>query len=273
MEKYTGYGPLNAVLDKLENLKEAANLQANNLMEDDLKREVAQSQANVYAFTLVDLLRMGKPSFTTLAAYRDTLQQQEGQAAKAEKAAAILSDEMQARTKAARRAYAQCLALLEAALSDWNYKNKVGLFGSCGSSYWREPLKQQLAGAKVPFFDPVVLEWTPECAEEEANNLANNLVLVFAITDETFGVASLAEVGMAVAQVAASNETRHLVVWIADQVCEKLASKEPERAKDSNRARVLALAHLHKLALPNVHIVSSVKELADKALEVYVSAH
>ena len=43
-------------------------------------------------------------------------------------------------------------------------KNLIGLFGTCGNSNWRVPVIQKLNSLGIAVFNPVVPNWTPECA-------------------------------------------------------------------------------------------------------------
>lgn len=78
-----------------------------------------------------------------------------------------------------------------------NLKDVVGLFGTCGTSLWRDPVMEELAVAGIEFFNPVVPDWTPECATIEADHLATDKVILFVVTGETEGFGSLAETGWA----------------------------------------------------------------------------
>lgn len=77
----------------------------------------------------------------------------------------------------------------------------VGLFGTCGSSTWREdifiPLLKKMG---VDYFNPQVgpNEWIPEMAQREAKHLASDEVIVLPISKETYGYSSLAECGWAI---------------------------------------------------------------------------
>jgi hypothetical protein len=77
--------------------------------------------------------------------------------------------------------------------------DKVGLFGTAGTSTWRTEFKKLYGASDDTFFNPQkgLGEWKPEDAKVEAENLARDRVLVFAITKDTEGYGSLAEVGFA----------------------------------------------------------------------------
>ena len=56
--KYTGYGIHNNFLNELEELKELAQLRANDLKADDLTRAKAQATADAYAYCQHRLMRL-----------------------------------------------------------------------------------------------------------------------------------------------------------------------------------------------------------------------
>jgi Nucleoside 2-deoxyribosyltransferase like len=114
--------------------------------------------------------------------------------------------------------------------------NCVGLFGTCGGSKWRDAVKDWLLLAGVDYFDPVVPNWTPECAAVEAEHLANDKVLIVAITGETESYGSLAETGWAMLSAHRNNQTAILVV----EDCPGDPMSVP------NRARKLVRAHAVK---------------------------
>ena len=78
-----------------------------------------------------------------------------------------------------------------------NYKqgelmNKVFLGGTCAESTWREELIPNL---DVPYFNPVVDDWTPECqSQEEFEKSEKCNIHLYVITKEMVGVFSIAEV-------------------------------------------------------------------------------
>tara|TARA_R110002096_G_C14149484_1_gene683799 strand:+ start:174 stop:572 length:399 start_codon:yes stop_codon:yes gene_type:complete len=70
--------------------------------------------------------------------------------------------------------------------------NRIFLGGTCAETTWRTKLEKVL---RVPSFNPVVEDWTPECQDEERlqkNNLCN--IHLYVITKEMQGVFSIAEV-------------------------------------------------------------------------------
>jgi len=144
----------------------------------------------------------------------------------------------------------------------------VGLFGTSGKSTWRRPFIEKLTEAGIDYFNPQVEEWTPACAEAEAQHLAQDEVLVYPILGETYGVGSLVETGFAVAQIVQADGKRHILLFIEPEVNAQLRQENPAQAKDSDRARKLALAHLKELSLPTVRSCSSLEDLLAQTLEV-----
>lgn len=117
-----------------------------------------------------------------------------------------------------------------------NLKNTVGLFGTCGDSKWRDPVIAKLSALGIDTFNPVVPNWTPECAAVEAEHLATDRVLLFAITGETGGFGSLAETGWAA--LSALRNGQIVVFYIQDT--------DDGPKSDANRARKLVKAHAAK---------------------------
>jgi hypothetical protein len=147
----------------------------------------------------------------------------------------------------------------------------VGLFGTCGGSTWRAPFIARLDALDIPYFNPQVDNWTPELADIEAWHLANDRLILFPVTDETFGFGSLAETGFSVQSALALNANRFVLLYIAPEVDAALAAAQPEQADASRRARKLARAHLAKLANPNVFVATSLPDMLDKMLRLYAA--
>jgi uncharacterized protein YlxP (DUF503 family) len=79
----------------------------------------------------------------------------------------------------------------------------VGLFGTCGSpaSTWRQDIFiPELEKRGLSYFNPQVDpgEWMPEMAQQEAERMASDEVIVLPISNETYGYGSLGEAGWAV---------------------------------------------------------------------------
>lgn len=56
--------------------------------------------------------------------------------------------------------------------------NKIFLGGTCGDSTWREELKPLL---RVPYFDPVVKNWTKECIARENKEKSESTIRLYVI--------------------------------------------------------------------------------------------
>jgi len=67
---------------------------------------------------------------------------------------------------------------------------KVFLGGTCNNSKWRDELIKDL---DVPYFNPVVEDWTPECQEEELRQRRDCEVVLYVITPLMKGTYSIAE--------------------------------------------------------------------------------
>ena len=70
---------------------------------------------------------------------------------------------------------------------------KVALFGTCNNSTWREELIPLL---KVDYFNPVVLDWKPEDAENEIKQREICDFVLYVITPKMTGVFAIAELTM-----------------------------------------------------------------------------
>jgi hypothetical protein len=147
----------------------------------------------------------------------------------------------------------------------------VGLFGTCGGSRWREPFLALLAQHDIPAYDPQVPDWTPELAEVEAWHLANDRLILFPVTGETFGFGSLAETGFSINSALTVNQSRFVLIYIAPDVDDALKAQAPEQADASRRARKLALAHLAKVSNPNVFVATSLQDMLGKTLRLYAA--
>ena len=68
---------------------------------------------------------------------------------------------------------------------------RIGLFGTCNDSQWRETLKPLLT---IDYFDPVVSDWNAEAQEREIYERATCDWILYTITPKMVGVYSIAEV-------------------------------------------------------------------------------
>ena len=162
----------------------------------------------------------------------------------------------------------------------------IGMFGTCGGSKWRERLfipKYDELG--IAWYNPQVENWDPSCAEEEAEHLANDAIILFPVTNETYAFGSLAETGFSMLNAMKLDDRREFVLFIAQDIAkedpkgallddrkEKDGSDNPRsRARDSLRARALVKQHLIKLRLPNVYLVDGLEEMLAVSLKLWES--
>lgn len=68
--------------------------------------------------------------------------------------------------------------------------NKVFLGGTCAGTTWRDDIIKHLT---VPYFNPVVEDWTTECQAIEELEKRRCNVHLYVITHEMIGVFSIAE--------------------------------------------------------------------------------
>ena len=90
----------------------------------------------------------------------------------------------------------------------------IGMFGTCGKSRWREPFFERYQKESIEFFNPQVADWKPEDAVKEAEHLANDEVILFPVTSETYATGSLSEVGFSILQAIRLDDRRDFVVMI-----------------------------------------------------------
>lgn len=160
----------------------------------------------------------------------------------------------------------------------------VGLFGTCGGSRWREeniiPYYDELG---IKWYNPQVDDWDPSMAEEEAEHLANDAIILFPVTSETYAFGSLAETGFSMLNAIGLDDRREFVIYIAqsideidpkgnkldDRFLEDGSENHASKAKDSMRTRALVKQHLKKLRLPNVYIVDSLEEMREVSIQLW----
>ena len=149
----------------------------------------------------------------------------------------------------------------------------VGLFGTCGNSTFRQDIMiPKFESEGIPYFNPQVPDWNPEFAKAEARHLANDAVICFPVTSETYGTGSLAETGFSIISAIQSNRNAKIIIYIADDVDQHLKDEDPVAAKESVRARALVKAHLEKLDAKNVYIVESIEDMTEVAALLFKAA-
>lgn len=145
----------------------------------------------------------------------------------------------------------------------------IGLFGTCGNSQWRKPFIAQYEALNIKFFNPQVDNWTPELADVEAKHLAEDEIILFPITGETYASGGLSEVGFSILNAIKLNNRRDFVVLIDKEIDEHLKTENPVAAKESLRSRALVRAHLHQVKLDNVYFVSTLGEMLETSLKLH----
>ena len=143
----------------------------------------------------------------------------------------------------------------------------IGLFGTCGGSMWRESFKAVYAEKNIPYFDPNKADWKAEDAIEEAKNLAEDDVILFPITNETYGTGSLSEVGFSILQAIRLDDQRKFVVMIQQELIPEL-NNEVAR-KESLRARALVVEHLKRLRLKNLYVVDTLEDMLKVSITLF----
>jgi hypothetical protein len=148
----------------------------------------------------------------------------------------------------------------------------IALFGTCGNSVWRNNFIKKYDQIGINYFNPLKEDWTPDDAIEEAKHLVTDDIILFPVTSETFGSASLAEIGFAVLS-ASKTKDRHIIVLIDEKVNAKLMADNPQAAKESNNSRAIVRAHVAKAKIDAdyVHLVESMEDLLYLSLTTYQS--
>jgi len=146
----------------------------------------------------------------------------------------------------------------------------IGLFGTCGGSKWRDPFMAHYEELGISYFNPQVEDWNPECAEEEARHLAEDVIILFPITSETYATGSLSEVGFSILNAIRLDDRRDFVIMIEMELDEHL--EDEVARKESIRARALVKQHLKKLRLSNVYLVEDLESMLQVSLQLYEAA-
>lgn len=146
----------------------------------------------------------------------------------------------------------------------------IGLFGTCGDTTWRKDFINIYNELKINYYNPQKDDWKIEDAELEADHLTNDDIVLFPVTNETYGLGSLGEVGFSILQAIKLNEKRYFIVLIDKDVSNVPKEHYDERtAKESIKMRALIKQHLNKLDMPNVYFVSTMDEMQHLSIELY----
>lgn len=151
----------------------------------------------------------------------------------------------------------------------------IGLFGTCGSSTFRQELFiPAYEAAGIRYYNPQVPAgmWRPEMAAEEADHLTFDVVQCWPVTGETYGTGSLAEQGYSIASsLRAESPLPKFVLPLIELSLSDDLQEEAAR-QESLRARKLAQAHLLQNASPNVFVMSSLEEMVEVSMRLYHAA-
>jgi hypothetical protein len=147
----------------------------------------------------------------------------------------------------------------------------VGLFGTCGNSQWRNPFIDEYKRLGIDYYNPQKPDWNPEDAEIEAEHLAEDAIILFPITSETYATGSLSEVGFSILNAIRLDDRRDFVVMITQFLDESL-NENAVAAKESLRSRALVKQHLKKLRLSNLYVVDCLQEMLDVSISLYDAA-
>jgi hypothetical protein len=119
----------------------------------------------------------------------------------------------------------------------------------------------------IEYFNPQVDDWDEAFADVEAEHMAEDAIILFPVTSETYATGSLAESGFSALNAIRLNVHRDFVIMIDRRLDESL--DDPLTRKESLRARALVSKHLEKLDLANVYMVDSLETM----LEVSIRLH
>ena len=150
-------------------------------------------------------------------------------------------------------------------------RNCIGLFGTCGKSKWRDGFISAYKARGIEFFNPQVVDWKPEFAEAEAEHLANDQIILFPITDETYALGSLAETGFSMLNAIKLDDRRDFIIMIDPILEQELMDKNFETAQESIRIRQIVKQHLKKLGFENLFVVNTLEEMLEVSITLWMS--
>lgn len=97
-----------------------------------------------------------------------------------------------------------------------NSKPMVGLFGTCGTSTWRDGIIEYLKFYGIPYFNPLRADWKHEYIAEENKHLNEDDIVIFVVTNETTGFGSLGEIGFSFLN---AKKTNQILIVMIDKDC------------------------------------------------------
>ena len=143
----------------------------------------------------------------------------------------------------------------------------IGLFGTCGGSKWRDAFIKRYEELGFNYYNPQVDDWEPWMAKEEAEHLAQDAIILFPLTSETYALGSLAETGYSILQALRLDNRREFVIMIQSDLDEVLDNEDLR--KESMRGRKLVKSHLAKINMSNVFIVDTLEEMLELSIKLY----
>jgi hypothetical protein len=145
----------------------------------------------------------------------------------------------------------------------------IGLFGTCGSSTWRDDFVSLYDQLGIKYFNPQIKDrdWVPADAEIESRHLQTDDIVLLPITSETKGVGSLAEIGFIINSILSSNKLRFAIIYIDSSVDRK--GLDAPTAKDIESSRSLIKSHLPHVTNDRVFIANSLDEMKKISLDLY----
>lgn len=150
---------------------------------------------------------------------------------------------------------------------------RIGLFGSCGTTNWRNSFIETYKSLDIDFFNPQLPpgEWekAPEhFAEMEAMNLACDQIILFPVLADTYGLGSLGETGFSILNAIRLDNLRNFIILIDPKPTDELKEK-PDLYKESTRLRALIREHLRKLRLDSLFVVDNLDQMLETSLILY----
>lgn len=149
----------------------------------------------------------------------------------------------------------------------------IGEFGTCGSSDFRkekfEPAWIQI-GAE--WYNPQKEDWNSRkefYAAEEAKHLAEDMIVLLPITDETYALGSLTESGYNFLQAMRFDDRREFVIYVSPTVKKELDVDDPEKGyskfayAESIKLRALVRQHILRLNYANIFVARDLDDMVE----------
>lgn len=146
----------------------------------------------------------------------------------------------------------------------------IGLFGTCGTSTWRQKFIEKCSLENIPYFNPQVKNWHPGLVVDENRHLAEDAIILFPVLAETTGQGSLAETGFSILNALRQNRALRYFVFLIDDDCTD-PNASPGQIKDSVRTRALIKSKIAEESrnCHNVFLVSTMEEMFETAFVLW----